>query len=1040
MDSINKRTDLSGEWICKLDNADVGIMQKWYLKLLDGQRIKLPGTLAENGIGNRYEREEGLTKENVRCLRSKFQYIGAAWYQKEIVLEEEVCLSELKLFFERVMFQSMVWINEIYIGRNDSLSAPHIFEPVIEDRKLKKLRITICIDNRDLQKIGNYSSAYTDETQTIWNGIIGSMYLCKKEVFKITKYNISADAENHAGIFDIEISARAELLKYGIIIRKDSRILLRYEGNIEKAKQEYRIKVHVPLNDEIILWNEFHPNCYEIELKLINEDGEVYCDNRKTGFSKINRSGNQIHINGVKSFLRGNIDCCLYPLTGYPPMEKEMWHKVMGKTKEYGFNHIRFHSWCPPDAAFEAADELGIYLQIEGPMWLDNWMDLKVGGAPEQYEYLPDEAERIIRQYSYHSSFCLFSNGNELNGDFKLLEDMIARVKAINPYLLYTLTTNWDRELNKEDDIFISQAADGIGIRGQYFLESMVNTTCLHFNEGVAERTVPVISHEVGQYVVYPDINEIAKYRGNLEPVNLEVIKQDLDKKKLRDYVPDFIYSSGKLAYELYKAEFEAALNTKEMAGVQILSLHDFPGQSTATVGLLDVFFESKGITSDTEFKQFCNARVLLLQLEKKIFLNKEKINAALHIANYMEKEGYEVKVEITVSNHMKILHREEIVIRRLEIGLNQIGTALSDFNITGLSGRQKLKIEAMIAEEDIHNEWYIWVYEDLKEQAEVFDSWNEDIIKKLKAGENVVLTPKPRQIKEIIASKYFPVFWSPVHFRSKDPCGMLLKDNHPFFTKYYKSGRNADYEWKVFLENAYAINLDSLEGFAPMTMLVPNFFNNHKGSGLFELKVGQGNLLVCCYDFDNTPIAPQTAYLKKAIWDYVNSADFKPAYQCELSVLEDLFCAETEAEAKYRDIALSKNASADSEKSNANAARRGNDGNPISCWMAADQKKGHYWQVDLERVYHICGTKVEFNEKGRYRYVIQISADGVNWDDTVNRTVAEAEYSADMFDAEARYVRIVYHDMSGGIMAGHKAFLVYEKSNFSKSLSKIKE
>lgn len=1023
--------DLSGTWICCLDEQDVGLNENWYLTTLTGHSINLPGTLAENSIGRRYEREEGLTKENVRCLRSEFQYCGVAWYQREVIFQEELKLNEIMIFFERVMLHSTVWVNEFPMGTNDSLSTPHIFQTNIENIKLKTIKITVRIDNRDLKQIGTYSSAYTDETQTIWNGILGKMVVSKTRTTAIEKYNISAVPNKRTGIFDIELSSKEMLGEYILSIKDKERTIQTYSNAPEQTESAYLIKAAIPLAEEIVLWNEFHPCCYEIELKVINVKGEVVVwDIKRTGFRQIRRVENHIQINGVRTFLRGNIDCCLYPLTGYPPMEKEMWYKVMGKTKEYGLNHIRFHSWCPPEAAYEVADELGIYLQIEGPMWLDNWMDIEVGSTPEQYWYLPEEAAKIIKKYSYHASFCIFSNGNELNGDFKLLEDIIVRTKSMNPYLLYTLTTNWDRKTNPQDDLFISQSVEDIGIRGQYFLEDMVNTISLNFDAGVAKRDVPVISHEVGQYVVYPNINEIAKYKGVLKPVNFETIKEDLEKKKLQKYVPDFISTSGRLAFELYKAEFEAALSTNDLAGIQILSLHDFPGQSTATVGLLDVFFDEKGITDKKEFTRFCNSRVLLLQMEKKVFTTEETIKASLSISNYRETECTDVTVKITVRNQdARLLYTEELTIKHLDIGLNQIGAVLTDFDIAKLKGRQKLTIEAHIEEDKIDNEWILWIYEQCRDQKLLCETWSREIIDKLEAGENVILTPRPQEIRELSAAKYFPVFWSPVHFISKDPCGMMVSSRHPLFSKYYKSDQNADYEWKAFLDHAYAVNLDLLEDYDPMTMMVPNFYHNHKGSPLFELKAGNGKLLVCCFDFANNPTMPQTVYLKNAISEYVNSKDFNPDFQISISDLNKLFCTENETKDDRKDLAIGKKAMADSEQSEANAASMGNDGNPISCWKAADQQKGHYWQVDLENRYHIAGTKVVFSEKGRYLYVIQVSLDGVDWNVAINRTgtVEDVEYSVDEFESDARYIRIVYQDMSDGIMAGHKAFSVYE-------------
>lgn len=55
---------------------------------------------------------------------------------------------------------------------------------------------------------------------------------------------------------------------------------------------------------------------------------------------------------------------------GYPSTDVAYWKRVIAVIKKHGLNHIRFYSWCPPEAAFIAADELGGYLQVEHA-WTD---------------------------------------------------------------------------------------------------------------------------------------------------------------------------------------------------------------------------------------------------------------------------------------------------------------------------------------------------------------------------------------------------------------------------------------------------------------------------------------------------------------------------------------------------------------------------------------------------------------------------------------------------------------------------------------------
>ena len=99
---------------------------------------------------------------------------------------------------------------------------------------------------------------------------------------------------------------------------------------------------------------------------------------------------------------------------------------------------------------------------------------------------------------------------------------------------------------------------------------------------------IPVVSHEIGQYEVYPNFHEIEKYTGVLKARNFEVFRDRLKETGMLDWADDFFYTSGKLSVQCYKEELEAAARTKRLAGYQILDIQDFSGQGTALVGILD--------------------------------------------------------------------------------------------------------------------------------------------------------------------------------------------------------------------------------------------------------------------------------------------------------------------------------------------------------------------------------------------------------------------------------------------------------------------
>lgn len=1034
-----KTINLQGEWRVAIDPQDSGTTEKWFNRRLAASGFHLPGTCAEHRLGERCILQPGLTKEAVQRLRTEYTWLGVAWYQTDIQLPIDD--QQTLLFLERVMGETQLWVDDICIGHQDSLSTPHQFDITRHVSDGLRHQITLRIDNRDSNNIGDWSSARTEQTQTIWNGIVGRIELQRVDRYALNDLLISMDRQHRLATLNVmktpAIAGWQDLEIALTLCELDGRCVQREAQSLFTPPDSPAITVEFTLSDKIVLWDEFTPQCYQLTLEIRNrEDISAPCaiSKKTTGFRQLDVSDGRLKINGVQRFLRGNIDCCVYPLTGYPPTTEAEWSPIFQQLKLHGINHIRFHSWCPPKAAFICADREGLYLQVEGPVWMDTWMDFPVGKYPDHYRWLPQEAERIIRTWSIHPSFCFFSNGNELNGDFQLLRGIVQRLKALQPQILYTLTSNWDRPVADEDDLFIAQSSAGIGVRGQYFLDALVETTTLNFTAGIQAQSVPVISHEVGQYVVYPNVAEIPRYTGSLVPVNLQRIRDDLAQKHLLPYLNDFIHSSGKLALLLYKMEIEAALRTPGMGGIQLLSLHDFPGQSTATVGILDAFYASKNIIDPADFRHFCCPTVPLVMMPTRFYAREDEFIAEVQIAHYGAAPLRRVTLQIQIiDEHKQPLLTQEYELAEVPIGLLAQPITIHATPFLTLNGRKKLQVTAELLHTPYRNQWDIWVYAKTKVTSLPTDitlcrEWSPDLEERLHHGEDILLLPSPGQLKRLAASSWFPVFWSPVHFASKDPCGMVINNQHPLFSHYFPCENYASLEWKALLENSFAMNIDALADCSPLTLLTPNFFHNQKSTNLFECRAGKGRIMVCTLNIDADLPCDSGKQLKNALYRYLASADFMPEDSLQIDELRALFTAGGVDTSAAVDLALGKPAQTDSVKSLNYGPLRGNDGNPSTSWVAGDAETGHYWQVDFGEVQRIATTKVVFNENAVYRYVIQSSLDGYNWTVVVNKThqVAAQQTHQDECHVDTQFLRIVYQGLASGVWAGHQQFSAY--------------
>lgn len=1048
--------NLAGEWNYALDPQDRGETELWYRSQLPAScsqgHLTLPGTLTLNGIGDEQEWGKEMNNETVRSLRQRYTYYGAAWYEYEAEVPADWSGKHLKLYLERVMFQSKLWVNGQFAGRQDSLSVAHEFDVTTLVAAGASNRFTIRIDNRDIQNLGTYPSAYTEETQSIWNGIVGRIEVQAAEPFHLTDLQIFPDpglrsikvkgichnlteAETYA---EITISAASCYGELKHTAPAAQRRLQLFKFSAEPFEWFYE------LGEDVLLWDEFHPNLYELKIEgSMDLDGAPIRTSAKQtfGMRSFARNGRLLEVNGRPVFLRGTLECCIFPLTGYPPMETGAWLKLFGTARDYGLNHIRFHSWCPPEAAFAAADRLGIYLQVESPIWMDTW-NLPVGTYPEHYTYLPLEAQRIVHAYGNHPSFCIYSNGNELNGDFGLLHRMVADLKAQDNRRLYTLTTNWDRPLDPADDLFCAQTVDEAGARGQYFLNEISASTGIDYREAVSRRNVPVVTHEVGQYSVYPDVEEIDLYSGALRPVNLEAIRSDLEGRGLLADIRSFVHGSGMLALQLYRDEIEAALRTPELGGFQLLDLHDFPGQSTATVGILNAFWQSKGLILPRQFREFCGPTVLLLRMPRRIYTTRDIFAAEVKMAHFGQKELPPSEIV------WKISTEEGTVVDQgaLQTGMIPFGAGISlgelpSVTFEHLTTSARLTVSLELTGTGIRNEWPVWVYAPAKDEQDanpeitVASSLDDDILSKLIEGGRVLFLLPNNTLEHSAPGKFHPVFWSPVHFATENPCGITVNAGHPVFEG-FPTCKYAEYQWADLLDRSVSLVVNNSYAFDPIVQVIPNFYHNRRLTNLTEYAVGAGKLLICGINIeDDLDHRPAAAQLRRSLLGYMSSAAFAPRTSLEADALRELLkkkelhCGlEPEQAPPGSELAMGKAASSDSVKDHAHGAQNGNNGIAHSLWLAADEQPGHWWQVDLGEEQSITGTRVKFQQEGNFLYVIQTSLDGTQWKVAANQTgqTSMRQIRTDRFDAPGRYVRIVYNGLPKDACAGHYSFEVY--------------
>ncbi len=883
--SMDKKIiDISGQWTVQLDSTDIGLQNGWQNTIFK-QIVNLPGTTDDFGIGIPNQLKPGLSKPQLSHLTRKNSYIGAAWYTREIEIPNDWKGKELVLKLERVIWKTNVWIDgkEVKAEQN-SLVSPHYFDLSGYLVPGKKQRITVRVDNRKQFDISldNMAHAYTNETQIIWNGIIGKMNIEVLDPIHISNVQVNPDIDLNKIKVAVTLNNSSKNTQKGVlnivaVNKKSQESVIALEQTVQMKSGESVVNLDYNMGKDIKLWSEFSPELYElkIQLKVKKAISEKAVD---FGMRKFSKKGTVLMINNKAVFLRGTLECNIFPLTGHPPMDKQGWQKVFKTAKEWGLNHLRFHSWCPPEAAFEVADEMGFYLQVELPVWV-----LNIGKDKKVTDFLYAEAQHMIEEYGNHPSFCMWSMGNELQGDMTLLTDMVKNIRTQDPRHLYT-STSFTFEKGHgtlpepQDDFFITQWTNNGWVRGQGVFNSESPAFNKDYKVALQDVTVPLITHEIGQYAVYPKIDEISKYTGVLEPLNFMAVKEDLERKGLINKAADYTKASGKLAAILYKEEIERALKTAGISGFQLLDLHDFPGQGTALVGLLDAFWDSKNLISAEEFRQFSSPVVPLLRFSKATYTNNESFTASLDVSNFSGDVLDNKVIEWSMLNDTTVI-ASGTVTKTINSGYNHELFTISE-GLQKIKKAAKLTFKVSIKDTDYKNQWNIWVYpeqQNINYGNVVYTRSLEEAYKSLRAGRKVLLNSDWKKIKGI-EGKFVPVFWSPVHFpKQAGTMGVLCNPTHKVFTD-FPTDMHTDWQWWDLNVNSTTLIVDSIIGGSPLVEMVDNFANNRKLASLFEGSIGSGKLVIASFDLskdlEKRPVAKQMLI---SILNYMNSTSFNP-------------------------------------------------------------------------------------------------------------------------------------------------------------------
>ena len=901
--------DLSGEWKLQLTSPEVTQVPEAGFD----QVINLPGSLQEQGYGEDIGLQTEWTGQivdrswydapeydpyrqpgNIKVpfwLNPEKHYVGVAWYQKQVTIPAGWEARPVILELERAHWTTTLYVDGKPMGEQVSLQTPHRY--VLQGLAPGQHTFTLKVDNRLYVNVGANAHSVSDHTQSNWNGIIGDLTLSPKPVVYIEDMQIYPDI--HAKKIEVKVALKGtvpqEPVKLSLMAKSlDGKSIGQpVSYTYDAGTTDPSISLSYNLGDSAELWSEHNPTVYRLTTKLqVGSES----DQKETDFGlrEFKANGTRFEVNGHPIFLRGTLECCIFPLTGYPSMETAYWAKIYRTCKEYGLNHVRFHSWCPPEVAFHVADSLGIYLQVECGAWTD------VGSGQPQDQWIQEESARILKEYGNHPSFCLLAHGNEPSGanQANYLADLVDYWKAEdNHRRVYTSAAGWPYIPNAD---YWSTMDPRIQVWGAG-LNSVINKesprTDYDFSAIIQGKTMPTVSHEVGQWCVYPNFHEIPKYTGVLKAKNLEIFQETLEEKGMLPLADKFLYASGRLQTLCYKADIEAALRTPGFAGFQLLDLHDFPGQGTALVGVLDPFWDSKGYVDGEEYRMFCNETVPLARFPKMVWLNDEKLEVPIEVAHFGTEPLENVRFcwDIAKPNEEAYHFKEKRT--TIPVGNGHVVDTIT-YDLSDIQEPTQLIISSYIKDTEVRNQWNIWVYPAKKKAIAqlpyITSTLDARAQAELEKGGSVLLLnygKVPEEKGGDIAVGFSSIFWNTAWTNKQPPhtLGIYCEKDHPALHAFPNEGVS-DYQWWDLMSRCDAMVLDDFpKGFEPIVYIIDDWFTNRKLGLLYEAKVGKGKLLVCSADLQHDlNTRPAAAQFRQSLLEYMASDAFNPAQELNVA------------------------------------------------------------------------------------------------------------------------------------------------------------
>lgn len=797
--------------------------------------------------------------------------VGCFSFVREFTVDENKISTPCVLYVGGVQNTLSAWINGVYVGRHEGYSSEFtlkIPEGVVTNGKN---RITLAVSNNRLSGyLGRPVSGLTSRAANeCTGGIYGDIELRfipdgLTDAWISTAEDLSSFTVNTVGCTDREKSVEiydGDEFILGVKIEKGSDTV-----EIPAVGFEY--------------WSPDSPKLYIA--KVITEKQALV---RRFGIRRLTAKGTKLYLNGKPYFFRGTCEHCYHPITVHPTRDKSYYRGVVRTLKSLGFNSIRFHTYVPMAEYTEAADELGMLIEVETPnnTTYSEWCD-------------------IVRATRRYASVCAYSSGNEMVIDEDYIEHLRACASLVHTEsdsLFSPMSAMRGIEYHSYGDCKVEEPFAhnpkrllALGEFCDLYNTYSLGQTSYSSDQGDAALLdkrnsiykKPLLTHEICIQGTYIDLSLKDRYKGSRigDTEFMSSVERHLSDVGLLDKASLYYKNSVKWQMLQRKHCFETVRRTESLAGYDFLGDIDTHWHTFGyCVGMMNEFYELKAGESKENVLKYNSDAVLLADLPYcRNFLAGSTLKFNLLVSNYAEPlEGAELNIRVNADG--KVIYRKSI--RGVSAPDGEI-TRLYEVSLSLPRSEKPYAVEICASlhgmNTDAENSWTVYSFPKVKETAPESKSLRDKRITVLNTVNSSELLDKLSRGESVVLFGTGPFASIPVSFQlsvAGRTMGHLATviDDHPIFEDFPHDGF-CGMQFREMLGNAESAVIDIKRiPHKPIVDIASSYKNAHREAMLFEYRVGDGNLLVCTLNLSNAD--PAALYLREAIISYAKSIAFNP-------------------------------------------------------------------------------------------------------------------------------------------------------------------